>query len=1049
MSKLRWLSLLLLALALPGLAVAQERTTVTGVVTEAGTGLPLRNAQVTIPALRISVPTDPNGRFAIQVPAGTHAIQINLIGYKTATQTVTAAGAPQTLAFALETDPLGLDELVVVGYGEERRRNLAGAIGSMRPEQVKEIPATSINQVMQGRMPGVQITQNSGTPGAAMSVRVRGSSSISGGNEPLYVIDGVPLNQGNYSAFGALGGVSFGGQDVDAVSDLNAADIESIQVLKDASAAAIYGSRASNGVVLITTKRGNFDRPEITFNAYYGTQRDWRRLDMLNAAEYIEIYTEGSDARFGTAAENDLDAWYCYEGEGDCDVTIPVGTDTDWLSEVLRDAPISSMEAAIRGGNDRVRYYVSGSSIDQEGTIQAMGYSRLNGRVNLDYQPFSKLTLGTNISLARSVNRRTRSDNTIYSAWSNALANPPIEPVFTEDGEYFETLYMNPVGMNENSEAEERNIRILGNTFAQYALLEGVSLRASVGLDQVANRSRAFDSPAFGPWASSGGAAESGHRFVNKLTYEGTVNFGRTLAQVHDFSGVLGTSYEDNVNERTAVLGTNFPTEYFKYIESAALVSAGTSERADWTLMSYFGRLSWTYDQRITTTFNVRRDGSSRFGEANRYGTFPSASVLWRLSEESFMRNQDFLRNLALRASYGVTGNQQELGNFAARGLWEGGENYLGSPGIGPDQLSNPNLRWEKTKQMNVGTDFSILSDRLGFTFDYYDKRTTDLLVQQAVPRTTGYTSIWSNVGAMENKGVELAVRANLLTGANRGLGWTSSLSLSRNRNQVTELYNNTPISSGFASRVEVGKPLGFFYGYVTDGLFQSVEEVQAHAVQTVHSNPRRRTSPGDIRFKDINGRDAEGNLTGQPDGVINSDDQTMIGDPWPDFEGGWNNQLTFKNFDLNAFVQFSIGNDIYNANRIYMDQYGSGGDNHSTRAMNRWTPTNTNTTEPRAVWGDPNFNTRESDRFVEDGSYVRLKNLVLGYTLPSSLSGKAGFRSTRIYVQGQNLLTNTDYSGLDPEVNYQGQSSSITRGTDFYTLPQARVITFGVNVGF
>jgi TonB-linked SusC/RagA family outer membrane protein len=851
------------------------------------------------------------------------------------------------------------------------------------------------------------------------------------------VVDGVPLTQGDYSAFGALGGVSFGGQDVDAVSDLSANDIESIEVLKDASAAAIYGSRASNGVVLIKTKRGVTDRPEITFNSYYGLQKDWRRLDMLNAQQYIEIYEEGSTARFGTPAENDIDAWYCYEGEGDCDVMIPPGTDTDWLAEVMREAPIRNMELAVRGGTERVKYYVSGAMLDQDGTIEAMGYGRLNGRVNLDYQPFDKLSLGTNVSLTRSLNRRTRSDNTIYSAWSNAIANPPIEPVYDENGEFYETTYVNPVGMNIHSEAEERNIRILGNAFAQYALLDGVFVRGSVGLDQVANRSRAFDSPVFGPWASSGGAAESGTRFINKLTYEGTVNFNRNLGERNEFSGVVGTSFEDNVNERTAVLGTNFPTEYFKYIESAAQISGGTSSRADWTLMSYFGRLSWTFDQKITTTFNVRRDGSSRFGSANRFGTFPSASVLWRIGEESFMKNQNFLRNLAIRGSYGITGNQQELGNFAARGLFEGGSNYMDIPGIAPSQLANPNLRWEKTKQLNVGTDFSILGDRLGLTFDYYDKKTDDLLVQQAVPRTTGYSSIWSNVGAMENTGIELALRATILQGGTNGLNWTSSLSFSRNRNEVTELYNNTPINSGFASRVEVGEPLGYFYGYVTDGIFQSMAEVQAHATQTVHSNPRRATSPGDIRFKDLNN-----------DGVINSSDQTRIGSPWPDYEGGWTNQLNFKNFDLNAFVQFSMGNDIFNGNRIYTDQYGSGGDNHTTRAMDRWTPTNTNTNEPRAVWGDPNLNTRTSDRFIEDGSYVRLKNVVLGFTLPSSLSNKVGFRSTRLYVQGQNVLTSTDYSGFDPEVNYGGQTA-ITRGTDFYTLPQARVFTFGVNVGF
>jgi TonB-linked SusC/RagA family outer membrane protein len=401
------------------------------------------------------------------------------------------------------------------------------------------------------------------------------------------------------------------------------------------------------------------------------------------------------------------------------------------------------------------------------------------------------------------------------------------------------------------------------------------------------------------------------------------------------------------------------------------------------------------------------------------------------------MQNQNILRNLAVRASYGITGNQQDLGDFASRGLFGGGANYLDEPGIAPSQLANPDLRWEKTKQLNVGTDFSVLNDRLSFTFDYYDKQTEDLLVERPVPASTGFTDIWSNVGSMENKGYEVAARATLVQGGQRGFNWTTSASIARNRNKVLELYNDQPINSGFTNRVEEGKPLGFFYGYVSDGIFQSYEEIQAHATQTVHADPRRATAPGDIRFKDLNG-----------DGVINSDDQADIGSPWPDYEGGITNTLSFMGFDVTGFVQFSVGNEIYNANRIYMDQFGSGGDNHTTRALDRWTPENTDATEPRAVWGDPNLNTRDSDRFVEDGSYVRLKNVVLGYTLPTEFSSRFGFRTARLYVQGQNVLTATDYSGFDPEVNYSGQTA-VSRGTDFYTLPQARVFTFGINVGF
>lgn len=1026
MIKLRWLGALLLAVGLvPGTGQAQERGSITGTVVAEGTAQPLVGVQVSVGAL--SSVTDERGRFLLpSVPLGTQTVRFSMIGYSQLTREVTVGPGPVELNVTMSTDPLRLDELVIVGYGTERRRNVAGAVSSLRAETVREISTASINEVLQGRLAGVQVAQNSGTPGAAISVRIRGSSSISGGNEPLYVIDGVPMNQGDFSR---LSQISFGGQDLDAISDLNPNEIESIEILKDASAAAIYGSRASNGVVLITTRRGQAGRPEINFGAYWGQQEMWRRIDLLNAEQYSLIYNEGCRNRYGPTynCAGHLAAW---------DLAPQPGVDTDWLDEVVRTAPMSSMDASVRGGTDRVRYFVSGSSLLQDGMIVGAAYRRLNGRINLDYVPLDRLTIGTNVALTRSVYDRARMDNTIYSTWSNALANPPVQPVYDENGDYYETAYANPVGMQNEAEAQERGVRILGNTFAQYQLMEGLTARASVGLDNLTLRSRSFDSPRFGPWSSSGGAAEAASSFVNKLTYEGTLNFARLFADRHSLSGVVGTSFEDNTNEGFSVQGTQFPTEYFRYITSAASVTTGTSNRSDWGMVSFFGRATYVFNDRVTTTFNIRRDGSSRFGTANRYGTFPSASVLWRIGEEPFMRNQNILSDLALRASYGFTGNQQDLGNFASRGLFGGGFNYNDQPGIAPSQMANPNLRWEKTAQLNLGTDFSVLNNRLLFAFDWYDKRTEDLLVARPVPRTTGFTSIWDNVGEMQNRGFEVSTTARFFVPSYQGgFSWNSTLNVSRNRNEVLKLYNGQPF--GGTNRVEEGFPLGFFYGYVTDGIFQSYAEIQAHARQVVHSDPLRATAPGDIRFRDLNG-----------DGVINSLDREMIGSPWPDYEGGWTNTLAYRGLDMTAFVQFSQGNDVFNGFRIYADQFGSFGDNHTTRALNRWTPENPNTTEPRAVWGDPNQNTRISDRFIEDGSYVRLKNLVVGYTLPTDFAGRMGFRTARLYVQGQNLLTRTDYSGFDPEVNSTGQTA-VTRGYDFYTMPQPRVMTIGVNVGF
>jgi TonB-dependent starch-binding outer membrane protein SusC len=513
------LSLAVLAFlaALPGTGLAQERGSVTGQVLATDTQQPVWGVLVEIPALRLATMTDERGRFLLQsVPYGTHTVRVSVLGYRQATADVTVGAAAATLTVSLEPDPLLLDELVVTGYGTERRANVAGAVSSLRAETVREISATSVNQVLQGRLAGVQINQNSGTPGGATTVRIRGSSSISGGNDPLYVIDGVPLNQGNFSRLG----VAFGGQSIDALSDLNANEIESIEILKDASAAAIFGSRASNGVVLITTRRGTSQRPEISFGSYYGTQDLWRKVDLLNADQYFEIYNEGCRARYGITYD-------CVDYTGDSWIPSAPGADTDWVDEVTKPAPMGSVDASVRGGSERVRYYVAGSSLVQDGVVAAQGYRRLNGRINLDYDPLNRLSLGTNVALTRSVYDRARSDNNIYSPWANALANPPIQPIYTEDGGWFETLYANPVGMMNEAEAQERGIRILGNLFAAYTFAEGLTGRVSFGLDNLTLRSRSFDSPAFGPWSGQGGAADAASSFVNKLTYEARVNFDR------------------------------------------------------------------------------------------------------------------------------------------------------------------------------------------------------------------------------------------------------------------------------------------------------------------------------------------------------------------------------------------------------------------------------------------------------------------------------------------------------------------------------------------
>lgn len=1023
-------AVLIVTTGVPAAASAQEPGSIRGQVIDGETGAPVVGAQVSVTGTEFGTLTNQQGRFLlVGVPGGTQTVSVTFLGYGEATREV-VVGESTAVDFELARDILRLDELVVVGYGTQRRRNVTGAISSLNPESVVEQASiATVDNLLQGRTPGVHVVQNSGNPGAAISVRIRGASSISAGNQPLYVIDGVPLTQGSFSEINDM----FGGQDIDALADLDPNQIESIEVLKDASAAAIFGSRASNGVVLITTKRGvPARRPRITFNAYYGTQSNWKTIDLLNTDQYFDVYNEA----FGGPV-------FGYTDDGvDNEFEIEPGTNTNWLEEVFRPAPIWSLSGSVSGGSDRVRYYVSGSAYDQGGIVRSFGYKRLSGRINLDYTATDRLTLGTSVALTRGLTSRARSDNTIVGPFANSIANPPWQTIYDEEGGYASTLYPNPVGLSIENEAEERSIHLFGNSFASYQLLDGVDVRASVGVDHYNLRSRAYDSPLLPFSNATRGEATVADAYVTKLVYEGTANWLRDLGAGHTLSGVVGGSYEHSVEESNEVSGQQFPNAYFRQLVSAATITDGDSELTDWSLVSYFSRLSYTYNDRYTATFNIRADGSSRFGADNRYGIFPSASLLWRAGQEEFMADQGVFSDLALRVSYGRTGNQAGIGHFASRGLYTGGTNYQDLPGVAPEQLANPELRWEATDQFNIGTDLAVLDDRLSLSLDYYIKNTTDLLFERPVPRSTGFEVIWSNVGSMENRGIELNARADLVRAAPEAFNWSINLNLSRNENEVTELFNDEPFNFGFASRAGVGQPLGAFYGYVTDGIFRSQEEVDEHAFQSDE------TAPGDIRFKDTNGL-KNGELTGEPDGLITDADRAIIGSPWPELSGGLTNTFSYGGVELSAFLQFSHGNDIYNAMREYTDAYGLGFlDNMSARALDRWSPDNPDGTEPRAVPDDPNGNaSKESDRFIEDGSYLRLKNVMLGYTFPTSVAARFGLSTLRIYVQGRNLLTFTDYSGFDPEVNTAGEST--TRGTDFYTLPQARAITAGFNLGF
>ena len=1040
MTRLRVLLAVALALALAPVPAFAQAGTVRGRVVEQGSNTPLQGVSVTVVGGNQTIVTNQEGRFTLSnVPAGARTLRASRIGYGSQSRSITVGAEPVEVNFSLGTDVLGLDEIVVIGYGQvERRRAGGGAIASIRPDEVTRSTTTAtVENVLQGRVAGVQVTQNSGVPGAAISVRVRGASSITAGNEPLYVIDGVPLIRGDLSLLD-IGQT----QGIDALSDLNPNEIESIEVLKDASAAAIYGSRASNGVVLISTKRGRATgSPEIRVQTYYGTQQAWRMPRFLNATEYVEVQNEALANDLG----EDYAQYYGFDNDGvQNEVEFQGDVDTNWLDEILEPAPMSSLFGSVSGGTERARYYVSGTRFLQDGIVSGYGFERLNGRVNLDYTASSRLTLGTGIGLTRSTTDRARGDNTIYGPFANAIASAPTDAVYNDDGTYnFETrFYDNPVALNLENRAEERSFHVLGNLFADYRLFEGVNARLNFGLDQYSLRGYLYDSPIVGPAVGSNGAGEVGNSYATKVLSEATVNWQREFGASHAFAGLLGTSYEDNDTEFNQLQGTQFPTSHFKNLASASTIVGGESRVTEYNLSSYFGRVQHTWRDRVTTTFNIRADGSSRFGENNRWGVFPSAAVLYRMTDEPFFQSQGFLSDLALRASYGRTGNQEGLGDFASAGLYTGGANYADRPGLRPLQLANPDLSWEKTDQLNLGADLAILNDRLGLSFDWYRKNTTDLLLNRPIPLSTGFALIAENIGTLENEGYEIAARAQVVRPASTGgFSWDTELNVSHNENVVTKLYRKEPINGNFVARVEEGMPLGFFYGFRMEGIFRNDDEIcydpSGETCEEGTAFQNDYTVVGDVKFADTNG-----------DGIVNDDDRTEIGNPWPDFQGGWTNSLGVAGFDLTVFTQFSLGNDVYNGNREYTDAFGTFEDNNTEAALDRYRPGNEDAKHPRATYFDDNFNRRSSSRFVEDGSYVRIKNLVLGYNLPATFANRMGLGSMRVYVQGQNLKTWTEYIGFDPEVNFNG-AAVVTRGIDFYTLPQARTVSVGLNVGF
>ncbi|KUG06804.1 SusC/RagA family TonB-linked outer membrane protein [Solirubrum puertoriconensis] len=1004
---------LLLSLALlgPAAVVAQAQTrTVSGRVTAVADGTGLPGATVLEQGTTNGTSTDADGNFRLTVRQGA-TIVISSVGF--ATQTI-PVGEQTNINVRLQGSEQLLNETVVVGYGTQTKRELTGAVTQLGSKEVENVPVVSFEQAVQGRTPGVQINQGSGKLGAAVQIRVRGSSSVSASNQPLYVIDGIPVTSQDVGLANT--------EPINPLADLNPNDIESITILKDAAASAIYGSRASNGVILVTTKKGRQGQTRVNVGYYYGRSEATRLRKFLNAEQYKELFAE---AIRNSAANPDgyINFFYgpnpdiaeVFEFEGGLDYNS--NFDTPWSELAFRKGNVQQYDANVSGGDAKTRFFLSANYNDQTGIIVGNRYRRGSFRTNLDHSITEKLKVGLNLSLTRSVNNRVPDDN----AFSNPVQLNAIPPIQAKDdptdptGLNRGTLYYNALVEVSNAQNTAGTYRSFSNAFLQYQPISGLTLRSEIGADFLNLNEELFR----GRYTEDG--APTGYGYSNQVqsinyTTNQTATYFKTIGNDHTVEALLGFSFQRFNQRQTASEGRGFPNDQFRRIASAARITAGSSSGTDYSFISYLSRVNYTFRNKYLVSASARVDGSSRFSPDNRYGIFPAGSVGWVITEEDFLQGNSAVSLLKLRASYGLTGNA-EVGNFAYRRLFTAIP-YADVAGIQPSGLGNPNLTWENTAQADIGLEFGFLNNRIGGEIDVYDKQTNDLLLDLQLPYTGGYPIVTRNIGKLQNRGIELSLNTRNID--NEVFKWATNFNISVNRNKVTQLNGQEIISGGRnLGRVREGEPIGVFWGKKFAGADPATGDALYYTAEGTTTNDY--TAAADQR----------------------------LGNPNPKFTGGLTNTFNAFGFDLSILNQFSYGNDIYNIGGVFQSVNADFFDNQTVDQLRRWRQPGDVTDVPRASFGDAN-GTQPSSRWIYDGSFLRFKNVTLGYTLPKSLIEKARLQSARIYVTGQNLITITDYPGYDPEVNTTAFGlPNYLLGHDFYTPPLAKTWLVGVNLGF
>jgi TonB-linked SusC/RagA family outer membrane protein len=967
-------------------------------------GEPQASVTVTEKGKANSVASDDKGNFTITV-ANDYAVLIFTSAEFQNLEVPVAAINNNDIV--LNEKVKGLQDVVVVGYGTARKKDLTGAVSSISTKELKSLPVPSIGEALQGRAAGVQVL-TSGAPGSNVTFRIRGTGTINN-SDPLLVIDGVPTDV--------------------PLNTLNPDDIANIEILKDASSAAIYGSRGANGVVIITTKRGSSGKNNLEFKSFAGQQQATNVIGMLDASQFASLHNE-------MMQNNGQPMNPAYADP------LSLGKGTDWLDALFTTAPIQSYSMAYSGGGPKSTYYVSGGMLDQKGIVLNTSYRRYTVQFNSESKVFEWLKFGNNLTLNHDIKKS--GDYNIR----NTMAALPTQPIYNADGSYSGPIgqsswygdIRNPIGTATLTENSTKGYNILGNLYAEISLAKGLKFKTTGGVQAVFWDNRSW-APKYDwqpiPQPNSSLLQQSNKSIT--LLWDNYLTYNRIFHQKHNLTVLAGSSAQNNRYDYLGGSIQNFASNSTQQINNGTALPTINGNASEWSLLSFIGRVNYGYDNKYLLTATIRRDGSSRFGEENKWGWFPSVSAAWRLTEEDFFKNVSWLSDLKLRAGYGVTGNQN-IGNYSFASVLQTVQyNFNGQSvnAVVPLAIPNPNVRWEAVEQTNIGVDASLFNDRVKLTADVYLKNTKNMLVPMSVPISTGYSDIVVpsiNAGKVQNKGYELNI-TTINTKSKNGVEWTTNFNFSYNKNKVVSLNDSVPLYTGSIGLNQnlaiqkAGYPVSAFYGFVTNGIFQSQGEVDKYALQVPGNDPYNRTSAGDIKFRDLNN-----------DGKIDDADRTYIGNPGPRFIFAMNNTFSYKGFDLSIFLQGVEGNDIFNANRIYQEGM-SVAQNQTKEVLNRWRPDNTGTSIPRAIFNDPNKNTRVSDRFIEDGSYLKIKNITLGYNLPATIISKAKLQTARIYLSAQNVYTFTSYAGFDPEVG--------VGGIDLNVYPVTRTISAGINLIF